>query len=131
MITIDPAKRAGGLLAALKAHRKARENEGVVYPSRGLRFHTDTDSRVVWLRLKGEAQADPEFVEPAFQAMDGWAMNLTAPEIIEIEALGAAHVRACFGAQAAVQQSLDILESADEVEAAFDAAYATITGGTP
>jgi hypothetical protein len=128
MITINPVKRTARLHEELKAYRKSQEAAGVVYPPRGKRFHTDTDSRVVWLRMKGEALADPDFVEPAFKAMDGWVLNLTADEIIEIEALGASHVRACFGAEAAVGSALDALESVAEVQAAFDAAYAAAGG---
>jgi hypothetical protein len=123
---VPPPEPPPDLPAALTAYRYARECEGVVVE--GLRYHTDRESRATWVALFLAATADPDFVLPAYKAMDGWALDLGAGQISTIYLTGQVHIAACFAVEEGLAAALPSMSTVAEVQAAFDAAYAAAGG---
>lgn len=92
----------------------------------GVRFWTSRDSRAAWLKILGKAEADGNFIQPVYKAMNGYFTNLPAAQIIEADQEGEDHINKCYLAELAVLGDIENVELAD-IEEAFLTAYDGIT----
>lgn len=110
------------IAAHLTFYRYQREIGGVVYGD--YTYHTDRESRGTWLGLYLQSGNDTDFVLPVYKAIDGVARNLNAKDIKAIYQVGTEHISKCFIAEDRVAQSIDSYTTFDEIEKAFEDAYA-------
>jgi hypothetical protein len=106
--------------------RWRRETGGLTLPDgRTIRTTRESQSQIVGAVTSLSMGLMAEPIE--WKLESGW-VHLSAAQITGIAALVSRHVAACFGAERAVAEQLDA-DAATEIEAAFDAAYASIMAG--
>lgn len=104
----------------LAACRYERENGGITLI--GVPIKTDQFTRTNLIGARIRAMEDAGYT--VNWKTDAGFVTLDAPTIIAIADAVANHVQKCFDAEAAVLPSLGQYETAEQVRAAFDAAYA-------